>query len=64
MTVLSANAGFMKGGVLELNRPGDMVILSEDWLKAPDKVLQSRVIATMMDGKVAYRDPELKERRS
>ena len=36
-------------------RPADMAVLSEDWLTIPpSKVLESEVVATLMDGRVGF----------
>lgn len=55
MTADAAWAGFQDGGVLAPGRPADMAVLSEDWLEVPArKVLESEVVATLMDGRVGY----------
>lgn len=55
MTSDAAWAGFQESGVLSVGRPADMAILSEDWLAlAPSQVLQTEVVATLMDGRVGY----------
>lgn len=55
MTADAAYAGFMEGGVLAPGRPGDMAVLSHDWLSVPPReVLSSEILATLMDGKVGY----------
>ena len=59
MTADAAYAGFMEGGVLAPGRPADMAVLSIDWLTAPDQVLESEALATLMDGRVAYRSKSL-----
>jgi predicted amidohydrolase YtcJ len=61
MTADAAWAGFMEGGVLAPGRPADMAVLALDWLAAPAKdVVASEILATIMDGRVASRSPELK----
>ncbi len=61
MTADAAWAGFMEGGILAPGRPADMAVLSHDWLSVPAKeVLSSEILATVMDGRVASRSPELK----
>lgn len=55
MTADAAWAGFMEGGVLAPGRPADMAVLSHDWLKVPPQdVLSSEILATLMDGRVAF----------
>ncbi|HVE40574.1 MAG TPA: amidohydrolase [Planctomycetota bacterium] len=61
MTSGAAHAGFQDSGVLAPGRPADMAVLSHDWLTAePKAVLESRVLATMMDGRVGYQSKELR----
>ncbi|HEX7901649.1 MAG TPA: amidohydrolase [Planctomycetota bacterium] len=61
MTADAAWAGFMDGGVLAPGRPADLAVLSRDWVTAvPKDVLSSEILATIMDGRVASRSPELK----
>ncbi len=61
MTAGAAYAGFQDSGVLAPGRPADMAVLSHDWLTAdPKAVLESRVLATMMDGRVGYQSKELR----
>jgi hypothetical protein len=61
MTAGAAEAGFQDSGVLAPGRPADMAVLSEDWLTAdPKAVLESRVLATLMDGRVGYQDREFR----
>lgn len=61
MTADAAWAGFMEGGVLAPGRPADMAVLALDWLTAPPKeVVDAPILATIMDGRVASRAPELK----
>jgi hypothetical protein len=61
MTAGAAEAGFQDSGVLAPGRPADMAVLSEDWLTAdPKAVLESRVLATLMDGRVGYQSKELR----
>ena len=61
MTADAAWAGFMDGGILAPGRPADLAVLSHDWLSVPAKdVLSSEILATVMDGRVASRSPELK----
>jgi predicted amidohydrolase YtcJ len=56
MTSGAAHAGFMDGGVLAPGRPADLVVLSDDWLAcSPEAVMETEVLATLMDGRVAYR---------
>jgi predicted amidohydrolase YtcJ len=56
MTSGAAYAGFMDSGVLAPGRPGDMVVLSDDWLAcSPEAVMSTEVLATLMDGRVGYR---------
>jgi predicted amidohydrolase YtcJ len=51
----------MDSGVLAVGRPADMAVLSHDWLEGPPQaVLESRVLATMMDGRVGYQSKELR----
>ena len=59
MTSDAAYAGFMEGGILSPGRPADMAVLSVDWLSHPDQVLESEVLATLMDGRIAYRSKSL-----
>jgi predicted amidohydrolase YtcJ len=55
MTSGAAYAGFMESGILAPGRPADMVVLSDDWLTcSPEAVMQTEVLATMMDGRVGY----------
>jgi predicted amidohydrolase YtcJ len=61
MTAGAAQAGFMDSGVLAPGRPADMAVLSHDWLEVPPEgVLESSVLATMMDGRVGYQSKELR----
>jgi predicted amidohydrolase YtcJ len=61
MTAGAARAGFQDSGVLAPGRPADMAVLSHDWLSAdPETVLESRVLATLMDGRVGYQSKELR----
>jgi predicted amidohydrolase YtcJ len=61
MTSGAAHAGFMESGVLAPGRPADMAVLSQDWLEVPpEAVLESTVLATMMDGRVGYQSKDLK----
>lgn len=61
MTSGSAYAGFMDAGVLAPGRPADMAVLSHDWLAVePREVLESTVLATLMDGRVGYQSKELR----
>jgi predicted amidohydrolase YtcJ len=61
MTAGAAEAGFQDSGVLAPGRPADMVVLSQDWLAVPPQaVLESQVLATMMDGRVGYQSKELR----
>lgn len=61
MTADAAWAGFMEVGVLAPGRPADMAVLALDWVTAPPKeVVGSEILATIMDGRVASRSPELK----
>jgi predicted amidohydrolase YtcJ len=61
MTSGSAHAGFMESGVLAPGRPADMAVLSHDWLEVtPQAVLESTVLATLMDGRVGYQAKELR----
>ena len=61
MTSGAAHAGFMDSGVLAPGRPADMAVLSHDWLAVPPReVLDSSVLATMMDGRVGYQSKELR----
>jgi predicted amidohydrolase YtcJ len=61
MTAGAAYAGFQDSGILAPGRPADMAVLSHDWLEsAPDAVLESRVLATLMDGRVGYQSKELR----
>lgn len=55
MTAGAAEAGFLESGVLAPGRPADMAVLSHDWMTAdPKAVLESEVLATLMDGRVGY----------
>jgi predicted amidohydrolase YtcJ len=61
MTAGAAHAGFMDAGVLAPGRPADMAVLSHDWLEAPPQaVLESRILATLMDGRVGYQAREFR----
>jgi hypothetical protein len=61
MTSDAAYAGFQDAGVLAPGRPADMAVLSCDWLEAePKAVLESEILATMMDGRVGYQSKELR----
>jgi predicted amidohydrolase YtcJ len=61
MTAGAAHAGFMDSGVLARGRPADMAVLSHDWVTAPPKeVLESEVLATLMDGRVGYQSKNLR----
>lgn len=61
MTSGAAHAGFMDSGVLAPGRPADMAVLSHDWLEVePAAVLESTVLATLMDGRVGYQSKELR----
>jgi predicted amidohydrolase YtcJ len=61
MTAGAAHAGFMDAGVLAPGRPADMAVLSHDWLAVePREVLESTVLATLMDGRVGYQSKELR----
>jgi predicted amidohydrolase YtcJ len=61
MTAGAAYAGFQETGVLAPGRPADMAVLSQDWLAAdPKAVLESQVLATLMDGRVGYQSKELR----
>jgi predicted amidohydrolase YtcJ len=61
MTSGAAYAGFQDSGVLAPGRPADMAVLSHDWLTAdPKAVLESQVLATLMDGRVGYQARELR----
>jgi hypothetical protein len=59
MTAGAAWAGFSEAGVLAPGRPADMAILSDDWLRAPGEAPSSRVLGTLMDGRVASLSREL-----
>jgi predicted amidohydrolase YtcJ len=55
MTSGAAEAGFLDSGVLAPGRPADMAVLSADWpALEPKAVLESEVLATLMDGRVGY----------
>jgi predicted amidohydrolase YtcJ len=55
MTCDAAWAGFQDSGVLAPGRPADMAVLTEDWLAIPpSKVMESEVVATLMDGRVGF----------
>jgi predicted amidohydrolase YtcJ len=55
MTAGAAEAGFQDSGVLAPGRPADMAVLSADWAASePKAVLESEVLATLMDGRVGY----------
>jgi len=55
MTSDAAWAGFQESGILAPGRPADMAVLSEDWLAIPpSRVLETEVLATLMDGRVGY----------
>jgi predicted amidohydrolase YtcJ len=61
MTSGAAHAGFMDSGVLAPGRPADMAVLSHDWLEVePRQVLESTVLATIMDGRVGYQSKDLR----
>jgi predicted amidohydrolase YtcJ len=61
MTAGAAYAGFMDAGVLAPGRPADMAVLSHDWLEVPPReVLESQVLATLMDGRVGYQAREFR----
>ncbi|RPH48083.1 MAG: amidohydrolase [Planctomycetota bacterium] len=61
MTAGAAHAGFMESGELAPGRPADMAVLSHDWLEVPPReVLESRILATLMDGRVGYQDKEFR----
>ncbi|MBI3854957.1 MAG: amidohydrolase [Planctomycetes bacterium] len=61
MTSGAAWAGFMDSGLLAPGRPADLAVLSQDWLECPpEAVLESQVLATMMDGRVGYQSKELR----
>jgi predicted amidohydrolase YtcJ len=69
MTSLAAWAGFQESGILAPGRPADMAVLSEDWVTIPPaKVLESEVVATLMDGRVGYQSnrsrPSSSEKRA
>jgi predicted amidohydrolase YtcJ len=60
MTADAAYAGFMETGILAPGRPADLAVLSHNWLSLrPEEVLQSEVLATIMDGRVAYQSKDL-----
>jgi predicted amidohydrolase YtcJ len=60
MTAGAAHAGFQDSGVLKPGRPADMAVLSHDWLRVPPKeVLESEVLATLMDGRIGYQSKGL-----
>lgn len=61
MTSDAAFAGFQEAGVIAPGRPADMAVLSHDWLAVPPKeVLESQVLATLMDGRVGVQSKELR----
>jgi predicted amidohydrolase YtcJ len=61
MTAGAAHAGFMDSGVLAPGRPADMAVLSHDWLEVPPReVLESQILATLMDGRVGYQAREFR----
>jgi len=60
MTSDAAFAGFQESGVLIPGRPADMAVLSHDWLEVePQAVLDSEILATLMDGRVGYQSKGL-----
>ncbi len=61
MTAGAAHAGFMESGVLAPGRPADMAVLSHDWLEGPPQaVLESQILATLMDGRVGVQAKEFR----
>lgn len=59
-TIDGAYASFeeMQKGSLSAGKLADLVVLSEDlFQKAPETILQTKVLLTVMDGRVVYRDP-------
>jgi predicted amidohydrolase YtcJ len=45
-------------GSLEVGKKGDLVVLSDDLLASgPEQILKTKVLLTVMNGKVVYRDP-------
>lgn len=61
MTAGAAYAGFMDTGILSPGRPADLGVWSCDWLsEPPEAVLESRLLASVMDGRIAYQSKELR----
>jgi predicted amidohydrolase YtcJ len=61
MTAGAAYAGFMDSGVLAPGRPADLGVWSSDWLsEPPEAVLESRLLAAVMDGRIAYQAREFR----
>jgi predicted amidohydrolase YtcJ len=60
-TIDAAYAGFMEDevGSLEAGKRADFVVLSRDIMSVPaSEVLQTRVLATFLDGEAVYRAPD------
>ncbi|HET7291132.1 MAG TPA: amidohydrolase [Vicinamibacteria bacterium] len=59
-TIDAAYASFEEGikGSLTVGRKADLVVLSEDLFRVrPEAILKAKVLLTVMDGRVVYRDP-------
>jgi predicted amidohydrolase YtcJ len=59
-TIDAAYASFEEAvkGSLTVGKKADLVVLSEDLLKAPpEAILKAKVLLTVMDGRIVYRDP-------
>jgi predicted amidohydrolase YtcJ len=58
MTVWAALANFQEDrfGTVEVGKAADFTVLDRDWLAEPDRVLESRVLATVIAGEVVYSD--------
>ncbi len=59
-TLDAAYASFEEGikGSLTVGKKADLVVLSEDLFKAPpEAILNTKVLLSVMDGRIVYRDP-------
>jgi predicted amidohydrolase YtcJ len=59
-TIDAAYASFEEAvkGSLAVGKKADLVVLSEDLFKAPpEAILKAKVLLTVMDGRIVYRDP-------
>jgi hypothetical protein len=60
-TINNAYAAFEENikGTLKPGKPADIVVLSEDIMTIPeDQILSTRVVYTIIDGKIAYTNHE------